>query len=241
MNSKDLSVVIPFHHYSICLKSTVDTLLQSPFKEIIAKIYLCHNGPDLDSFENARKNNISNKVELLHVSNIGLGAGCRIGIEKCETNHILITAADLPFGLSDIEEWNRQNQPADIVIGSKLHPESKIHGRPVLRRISTFGFMILKKIFIPIKLPLDTQGTIFIKTTAAKGALKECDIDGFFFTTELITFSILKGSTFSEVPVIYFANEVNSSVSPFKEGMNFFKNLIRLGSKIKRKLYEQKK
>jgi len=69
---------------------------------------------------------------------------------------------------------------SNVGLGSKLHPDSKMYGKSLLRSIATFVFIILKKIFIPIKLPLDTQGIIFIKTTATKGSLEECKIDGFF-------------------------------------------------------------
>ncbi len=241
MNPKDLTVIIPFHSNSSELENTVHNLLNSPYKKIISKILLCHNGANLLALENAKSLLTHEEIELLHTPRKGLGSGCKMGIEKCNSSFLLITANDLPFGLTDISIWSEINPCPDIVIGSKLHPNSKIFQRSILRKLTSSFFLILKKILIPIKLPKDTQGTIFIKTNIAKNVLKYCTCNGFFFTTELVTFSILRGSSFSEVPIVYFANEGISSVSAFKVGLNFLKNLIKLRATIKREQYDFKK
>lgn len=232
-----LSIVVPFHRTSGNLQNSLKTVLSSKFTEYISEIILCHNGPYLDEIQKA-KEAIKEfaSVSVLHTDSPGLGEGCRIGIAQASATHILITGIDFPFGTTDLANWTsliEKDQNYDIVIGSKLHPETVITGRSFLRSLSTTVFNLLKRILIPIRLPLDTQGTVFINTAFAKKASALCSEPGFFFTTELITHSIKHGATFTEVPVTYITDETRSSVSPVKDGLIFLKSLIKLRKSLR--------
>lgn len=238
MSIKQISVVIPFHRVTENLSVKLLDIINSSFFGQLSEVILCHNGPLLNEFEKAKRiiEGLP-KVKLLHISDPGLGHGCRSGIAFATGDYILITAIDFPFGFSDLVEFNKlqeMNQLADIYIGSKLHPKTIISNRSLFRKLSTFIFNILKLIIIPVTLPKDTQGTILIKSSHAKEHLNKTEAAGFFFTTELITLAINQGASFKEVPVIYYADEGKSSVSPLKDGFIFFKSLILLRKKILR-------
>lgn len=243
MSRPYLTIIIPFHSDSLVLQETINTLLNSQYFPLIKNIYLCHNGLDIKSFEIIKKNE-SDIIKAIHTPFTGLGAGCREGIKKCTSEFLLITGSDLPFKFSDMIGW-LETEPGprslDIVIGSKSHPQTLIYNRSFIRRIASVFFNILKKLLIPINLPDDSQGTIFIRTEIAKKALNQCREDSFFFTTELLAHSIFIGATYKEIPVIYKSMESKSSVAPFKDGLSFLGKLYTLRTTIARLQNDSKK
>lgn len=223
-----LSIIIPFHKAHKSLLESIHLLWSSPYNSLIKEIILCHNGPHLDDLSKTKLIvHDDPRIRVIHTDDAGLGFGCRLGIPKAQGDYILITGIDLPFGISDLNEWS-QGQMCEVMIGSKMHPQSQIQGRSFLRSFSSWVFLILKSLIVPLKLPADTQGTIFIKTSIAQKALPFCEASGFFFTTELVAIAISQGAQYSELPVIYPANETKSSVSPIKDGVIFFKSLFKL-------------
>lgn len=228
MTLPSLSIIIPFHKAHESLSESILKLWNSSYNGVIKEIILCHNGPHLiDLAETELKIKDDSRIRILHTDQPGLGAGCKLGISQAQGDYILITGIDLPFGLSDLDQWS-QSHLKDIMIGSKSHPKSRIEGRSFVRLVSSFVFVILKSVILPLKIPADTQGTIFIKTSLAKKALSRCGASGFFFTTELVSIAMAQGASAVEMPVIYPANEGKSSVSPIKDGIIFIKSLFKL-------------
>jgi dolichyl-phosphate beta-glucosyltransferase len=227
-----ISIIIPVHRRISQLKPHIETLLTHEYNSLIKEILICHNGPALTEVQAAvALEEQYPKVRALHTDVPGLGAGNKMGISASTGEFVLMTAGDLPFGFSDFERWlelYRKGNVPEIVIGSKLHPATVSEGRKFIRVLATFFFMLLKKVLIPFPMPADSQGTVFMLTSAAKQLAPVCFSDGFFFTTELIVRGLHKGLAFCEVPVIYYANEGGSSVSPLREGINFTKGLWRL-------------
>lgn len=238
MSTKVLSLVIPFHRFSADLYKNINLLLNSAQSYLIDKIILSHNGPLTGEYEKCRQVFLNfPDVIILHTDNLGLGYGCIEGIKRVKSVYLLITAIDFPFELSDIVEWEklfRSGELPNIAIGSKLHPQTTIIGRRKIRLIFTFFFLLIKKILIPIKLPRDTQGTIFLNTSEAQYFLPECNSKGFFFTTEIVALILSHSGTFVELPVYYLANEGKSSVSLLKDGFIFIYCLLSLRKKILR-------
>ncbi len=220
------------------MRSRIDELLTHNNSECINKIFICHNGSLKEEFLVAQE--LENELPLVrafHTDRPGVGAGCKLGINACETEYFLITGSDLPFGTSDLDRWCelviRQEQP-EITLGSKLHPKSVVTGRTFLRRLTTSGLAFLKRLILGPGQPMDSQGTIFMKTSLAKEVLSECFSNDFFFTTELVTRGLKAGGQFVEIPVVYLAKEDGSSVSPFRSSFNFLTALIRLKFSLSR-------
>ncbi len=236
MRKNTLSVVIPYHR-QLHFKDIVNILY--PFTDWIKEIHFCHNGPiDSSKFEKIEADGFN--LMFHHTQAPGLGAGCRMGIANSQSDFILITGSDLPFGVSDLVTWIKLqeiNDLPDLVIGSKFHPQSIIKNRHIIRTCLSYSFRFFKKILIPLVLPDDTQGTIFIKRDICLKALPKCNSNGFFFTTELITWSIKEGAQFEEIPISYYEKNSKSSVSPIKDSIKFLFGLFLLKLRTTRSNY----
>jgi len=87
---------------------------------------------------------------------------------------------EIPLML-DIMDWNK----ADIVIGSKLHPDSKVD-YPMFRKVLSWGYRTLTHILFGFKVR-DTQvGLKLFKKKAAKGIFSRIIIKRFAFDIEVL-------------------------------------------------------
>ncbi len=97
----------------------------------------------------------------------------------------------------DIMDWNK----ADIVLGSKLHPESKIN-YPVARKILSWGYRSLTHLLFGFKVK-DTQvGLKLFKRKVAKDVFFRIIVKKFAFDIEVLAVSYKLGYTkIYEAPV----------------------------------------
>ena len=116
------------------------------------------------------------------------------------------TAIDFERYLTELSE-----QKADVVVGSKRHPESKVdysHGRRLLSR-AYFAFV---KLFIGVPIT-DTEAGIFLyRRETLKYALERMLVKSNAFELELLAISTLHGAKIVEAPVI-IANAIGGKVA----------------------------
>lgn len=154
----------------------------------------------------------------------GIKASLRLAGEK---DWILMSAADLPFGLSDLRAFQStlQSQPdLQMMLGSKGHPGSQIqvHWR---RRTASRIFYFLRVLIL--KLPYrDTQGTIFVRADTLKWLAPMVTSRGFAYTTELVYRAHMAGIPIKEIPVCMEPETRRSSVKLFRDGFRILRALI---------------
>lgn len=109
------------------------------------------------TYENAKKVKFLNVIVTGYAHNHGKGYAIRFGMAKAKGNIVAFIDAGMdinPNGLSMLlEHFEWYN--ADIVVGSKLHPVSKVD-YPFQRRILSFGYRLLVKILFGLHIT-DTQ------------------------------------------------------------------------------------
>ena len=155
----DLSVIIPIYKQEKSIKEDLrqisQVLSQTRFKyEIIAVI----DGKRVDnSFKNAQQLKISRLRIIGYPSNHGKGYAVRFGMARAKGNYIVFIDAGMdidPNGISMVlehMEWYK----ADIIVGSKRHPASKVD-YPLSRKIMSQGYHFLTQILFGVKVT-DTQ------------------------------------------------------------------------------------
>ncbi|QQS02427.1 MAG: glycosyltransferase family 2 protein [Austwickia sp.] len=196
-----LSVVVPAHNSGPVLEHSVQTLTCALADLPGAEVILVENGSRDGTWRLAQ--DLAARAWLVPVqavqSAVGLGNAYAEGVRRATGDLVLLTADDLPFGMTDVAGWEAAGCPAGIVIGSKAHRDSVVP-RAVLRRVMTFVFTWLRRIVLRLDVG-DTQGTVFVPAGWAREVLPRLVEGGYLFSTELLYAAHLQGLPITEVPI----------------------------------------
>ena len=139
------------------------------------------------TFEKAKT--IRNKTVRVvgYEKNHGKGYAVKYGILKAKGDVVGFIDAGMDLNPSEISialdlmEWNK----ADIIVGSKLHPDSKVN-YPTIRKIMSWGYRSLTHLFFGFNVK-DTQvGLKFFKRKVAYDIFSKIIIKSFAFDVEVL-------------------------------------------------------
>lgn len=157
----------------------------------------------------------SKKIKIIgYKQNHGKGHAVRFGMMHAKGDVIgfMDSGMDInPAGfnmlLNHMEWYN-----ADVIVGSKLHPVSKVH-YPVARTVLSWGYRMLTQILFGFKVK-DTQvGLKFFKKKVIKDVLPRLLVKHFAFDIELLAVAYALGYTrIYEAPIEINFNISNSTI-----------------------------
>ena len=144
--------------------------------------------------------------------NEGKGAALRAGADAARGSHILLLDADLDLSPALLPRFfeTLREKGADIVIGSKMHPESRID-YPLRRRIASRVYYGLVKLLV--RLPVrDTQtGMKLFRAEALHLAFDRMLAKRFAFDLEVLAIARDAGYRIAEAPVVmHFGDKMGS-------------------------------
>ena len=162
---------------------------------------------------------------LGYEKNKGKGFAIKLGVEKARGDVIGFIDAGMDIDPSeisimlDIMDWNK----ADIVIGSKLHPESKVK-YPVGRKILSWGYRTITHILFGFKVK-DTQvGFKLFRKKVAKDVFSKIIIKRFAFDVEVLAVAYKLGyKNIHESPI-----KLNFSKASSITSVNFWRIILRM-------------
>jgi dolichyl-phosphate beta-glucosyltransferase len=161
----------------------------------------------------------------------GYGNAMRHGIDLASGDLLVITAADLPFGFSDLDEALALRPRPALMIGSKAHPASKV-ATSLKRRAMSEAFRLLRRAVIDLKVG-DSQGTILVDRTLAQRIRPHLVAGDFFFSTELVALASRMGVAPVEIPVDYSRPRECSTVRPLEDGLRMGRALVELRGRLR--------
>lgn len=129
----------------------------------------------------------------------GLGNALRTGVLASSGRRLLLTADDLPFGLSDLEAFWALPPEAVVAIGSKAHPDSRV-ARSRLRTVQSRVFRWLRSATLHSSVG-DSQGTIWVDGVWARAFAGVSRETGLMWTVELVLAAEQQGLDVYEVAV----------------------------------------
>jgi len=162
---------------------------------------------------------LTSKIKDLKVigyeKNHGKGYAIKYGVEKANGDVIGFMDAGMDLDPAEISvalglmEWNK----ADIIVGSKLHPESKVN-YPRSRKILSWGYRNLTHLLFGFNVR-DTQvGFKFFKKKVAKDVFSRIIIKRFAFDVEVLTVAHSLGyKRIYEAPIKLNFRDVSSITS----------------------------
>lgn len=194
-NSDFISLIIPAYKQEktigINIKKLLATMEQLPVRfEIIVVV----DGKLDKTYSNAKKFVSQNVSVYQYEKNEGKGYAIRYGALKAKGNIIGFIDAGLdidPNGISMLLNhmtW----YDADIIVGSKMHPVSKVN-YPYYRKILSWGYRTLTRILFGFKVK-DTQvGLKFYTDEVVKDVFPRLLVKNFAFDVEIFALAYALG------------------------------------------------
>ena len=188
---KNLSVIVPFFKEAEKVEENIEILeneLRQYFfhYEIIA---VADNGKDETYQEILKLEHSHPKLKVYEYGcNRGKGFALKYGFQKSKGDYIIFIDGDMNLHPKDIKIFLglMDIYDADIIIGSKRHPQSEIN-YPLLRRFLSRGYQLLIKMFLDLNVS-DTQvGLKLFKRKVLKDSLSKVLIKKYAFDLELLT------------------------------------------------------
>ena len=135
-------------------------------------------------------------------ANGGKGAALASGFDRSCGSHVLLLDADLDLNPDFVWRFFEimRDESADIVIGSKMHPESKIH-YPLKRRIASVVYYGLVKLLVGLPVHDTQTGMKLFRRDALAYAFSRMLAKRFAFDLEILSIARDHGSHIAEAPV----------------------------------------
>lgn len=228
--------LIPAYNEEAILAEVVKELEIIPQKYPGSEVLLLDNGSSDGSWtlmqQLAKKN--PSWLFCYHDDEKGMGVAYQRGMREVAKRNpdaqswIIFTAADLPFGFSDLESLLAQTtdklKNTVLFVGSKRHPQSQVQ-RGWKRILGSWIFEICRYLILRIKTK-DTQGTLFLRGDRV-GMVEKLTSKDYFLSCELV-YHCEKAGGVIEMPVVLKVEKRSSKVSVIKDGIKSLKQLWRL-------------
>jgi glycosyltransferase involved in cell wall biosynthesis len=143
----------------------------------------------------------NNHVRVIrHATNIGKGAAFRTGFSCSTGDYVAFIDSDLDISPEPLQAYFRALSSADIAIGSKWHPRSKVK-TPFIRRLLSRSFYALAKLLTRVNVS-DTQvGLKAFRRGALEKILRVQLVKRYAFDVELLAVASLLNLKTVELPV----------------------------------------
>ncbi|HVZ67452.1 MAG TPA: glycosyltransferase [Patescibacteria group bacterium] len=206
---KLFSLVLPVYKQSNTIVKNINelesVLKTLPFK---SELIIVLDGQDLETSRKInsliQKNKKGNIKFYEYELNQGKGYAVKYGVSKAKGDIIGFIDAGLDINPSEISlminlmEWN----DADIIVGSKLHPESKVN-YPFARKVLSWGYRTFTHLLFGFTVR-DTQvGLKIFKGKVARDVFPKIVVKRFAFDIEVLAVSYRLGyKKIFEAPVV---------------------------------------
>ena len=235
---KSLSIVIPFFNEENRIGTTLQDVLdyckhwKTPWELILVNDHSTDNSVEVI---NQVTKGVKNVYIIENNGKQGKGAAVKEGVIFAKYDWIIFMDADNSTRIIELEKCiPLLNQNIQIVIGSRILPESKIISRQYFFRY-TLGklFKFIRKIMFPFDNIHDTQcGFKCFTKNSAKEIFKRQTTTGFVFDLEILFIAFRLEFSIKEVPITW-KNHPESKITMKKiiecitEFLKIIMNIIR--------------
>ena len=185
---KMVSIIVPCHNHEKTIVKDIQNICkvmdQTRWKY---ELILIDDGSSDKTFKHAKKIKRKNVVVYRYEKNRGKGYAVKFGMKKARGYYISFIDAGMdinPNGISMLLEHMEWYQ-ADIVVGSKRHPVSKVE-YPLIRRLYSFFYYSLIKVLFRVKVTDTQTGAKLYTRKVVKRVLPRLVVDKFAFDIEIL-------------------------------------------------------
>jgi len=210
----ELSLIMPMYneaHIQEDLKKVIKAI--SPFR-IKFEIVVVNDGSQNKCFEEVKKFGDKRVRVVGYKKNRGKGSALKYGFDFAKGKYVTFLDCGSDLDAKSIKLFIDllKKENADIVIGSKRHPDSKVYYPPV-RRLMSRTYQLVNKILFNLNVR-DTQvGIKLFKREVLEKVLPKIAIKKFAFDLELLVIANKLNYKIIEAPIILeykFKSTINS-------------------------------
>ncbi|MDD5133669.1 MAG: glycosyltransferase [Candidatus Nanoarchaeia archaeon] len=199
-----LSVIVPAYNESKKIYSDLKYIIDSVNR--VTKdfeLILVNDGSKDNTLEEVKKIKDKRLKILTYEQNKGKGYALKYGFNKAKGKYITFMDADLDINPGSLENFFKYMEfyNADIIIGSKKHPQSKVH-YPILRRILSKGYQIFNFVLFRLNVTDTQSGLKLLKYECAKDLMARVTVKKYAFDLELLVNAKRRGYKVVEAPIV---------------------------------------
>jgi glycosyltransferase involved in cell wall biosynthesis len=211
----EISIIMPMYN-SQDIERNISEAIKS--LDVVTKDYeiiLVNDGSINDCFEKAKKFENKKLKVVGYEENGGKGSAIKYGFKFVKGDYVAFVDSGGDINPSQLKKFIEimEKENSDIVIGSKRHPDSKVH-YPFLRRVMSKTYQVLNRILFNLKAQ-DTQvGIKLFKKDVLKKIMPKIAIKRFAFDLELLVLASKYNFKIVDAPVV-IRFKFGSTINPF--------------------------
>ncbi|HOU55070.1 MAG TPA: glycosyltransferase [Myxococcota bacterium] len=223
-----VTIVIPVFNEERLLATAVNDLVARLQREmpVTWEVILSENGSRDRTLEIARELAERHRnLRVIHTPEPNYGRALRRGIEEARGFHVFCDEIDI----CDVDFYQRALEilmadQADMVVGSKRHPEARDR-RPFVRRLATRVLNLLLRVIVGFH-GTDTHGLKAFRRDRLMPVVQRCIVEKDLFASELVI-RAEREVRVREIPVT-IVEKRPPSINLFRRVPNVLRNLWRL-------------
>lgn len=232
-----LSVVIPAYNEG---EHIFDNLLKT--EEILSGFcdsfeIICVNDGSRDNTYDEILRAVARGSNLRCISyeeNGGKGKAIKTGCLAAKGQYIAFLDADMDLSPTHLRSFleRMEEGDVDIVIGSKMHPDSVLD-YPFTRRIMSYGYYIMLLCLFRLKVHDTQTGVKLFKSELLQKIIEDIQTRGFAYDIEILAIANLYGARIAEMPIVLnFSRETGFSRIGMGDIVKVFKDTFAIHRKI---------
>ena len=230
-----LTIVVPCYNEGIRIyRNIIEIVTQTEkYCDSFRVIVVNDGSTDETEAEILRAKQKDKRVAMIsYPDNRGKGYAVRRGLLAAKSEYVAFLDADLelpPYLLEGFLKKAEGEDKSDIVIGSKMHPDSQVD-YPFLRKFLSTGYYSLMKILFGLNIRDTQTGIKLFRTEKIKPVLKEMKTSSFSFDVEILAIASKLGLSIVEMPVVvnFSRNKSDKSKIKLKTIYEMFLDSIRI-------------
>lgn len=246
LSNKKLSIITPCYNEG---KNIYKNLLK--MSKIISKFsnnfeIICVNDGSIDNSKSEIEKACRKDKKIImksYAKNKGKGNALKIGTNEATGDLIAFIDSDLELPPIYILKYIKimEEENVDVVIGSKLHEESKLK-YPLNRKIFSYGYYCFLKILFNLKIKDTQTGLKLFKSNVIKKVMPIIETDGFAFDIEVLSIINRLGYKMIDAPIeLDFTREHAMGRIKINDITKMITDTFKIFFKLRLKKYYDKK
>ena len=200
----NLSVIIPAYNEGKQIYSNLKNILGSIEKSTkdFELIFVNDGSKDNTLGEVSKIKDKRLKIKTYTI-NKGKGYALKYGFSFAKGEYVSFMDADLDINPASLKNFFKYMEfhNADIIVGSKRHPQSKVH-YPLLRRILSRTYQLMNFFLFRLSVTDTQSGLKLLKYECAKDLMQKVTVKKYAFDLELLVNAKRRGYKVVEAPII---------------------------------------